>query len=198
MLNLYMITEELLNYIENERKAGKDDARIREVLKNEGWSEEDLDEGFEHVNFIKNKHRVLFYFSFFYLISNMFISWSNNFKEINQIFFLSIFLILSIVIFYLVYFFLKFKLFFLNLFFIFYFVLSTLYISLNALKPAASFVGISETIGLFFVISALVVVFIPFFIISILGILELNRIFKYLYQENILQYIKNFLGFKIK
>ncbi len=41
-----MITEELLKYIESEKASGKDDARIREVLKNEGWSEEDLNEGF--------------------------------------------------------------------------------------------------------------------------------------------------------
>lgn len=49
-----MITEELLKYIENERKSGKDDARIRATLISEGWSEEDLNEGFEKIKNYKN------------------------------------------------------------------------------------------------------------------------------------------------
>lgn len=53
-----MITEELLKYIENERKSGKDDARIRTTLISEGWSEEDLNEGFEKV--LKNKIKNLY------------------------------------------------------------------------------------------------------------------------------------------
>ncbi len=185
-----MITEELLKYIENERKSGKDDARIRATLVAEGWSEEDLNEGFEHINFIKNTHSVLFNFSFFYLVCNMFIFGANNFYQINQIYFLSIFLILSIIFFYLVNAFLKLRLFFLNLFFILYFILSTIYILFNALKPAASFIGISETIGGFFVIGALIFVFVPLFYVSILGIFKLNSTFKYLYQKTILQFLK--------
>ena len=53
-----MITEELLKYIESERKAGKDEARIREVLKSEGWSEKDLNEGFDKLKNYKNSHLV--------------------------------------------------------------------------------------------------------------------------------------------
>lgn len=57
-----MITEELLKYIESERKAGKDDLRIREVLKSEGWSAEDLNEGFRKIvkNRIRNRYSKIF------------------------------------------------------------------------------------------------------------------------------------------
>lgn len=48
-----MITKELIDYIKNERKLGKNDEMIRETLMKEGWSKEDLDEGFYRIRFSK-------------------------------------------------------------------------------------------------------------------------------------------------
>jgi hypothetical protein len=47
-----MITKELIDYIKNERKLGKNDEVIREALMKEGWNVSDLGEAFKELKSI--------------------------------------------------------------------------------------------------------------------------------------------------
>ena len=184
-----MIIEELLKYIESERKAGKDDARIRETLVADSWTNENIDEGFKQIKFKKNNNRIIVYFSLFYLFFDMMMFAE---ADINQIYFLSFFLVSSIVIFYLVKFLFKTKSLLLNIFFILYFTLSTFFISMNALGPAKEFIGISRTVDFFFIIGAFLTSFMPLFLISMLGLFQLNKVLDYNFKKtgsNVLRFL---------
>jgi hypothetical protein len=63
-----MITKELIDYIKNEKKLGKNEEIIRETLMKEGWSKEDLDQSFGSLNKLGIEKIIFFITSFAILI----------------------------------------------------------------------------------------------------------------------------------
>lgn len=73
-----MITQELLNYIKNERKSGKTDDSIRESLLSNNWKDEDITKAFDLIK-IKLRPGLIYFLTliflfFFFLIINMWLS----------------------------------------------------------------------------------------------------------------------------
>ncbi|MBP9803198.1 MAG: hypothetical protein KBD14_02745 [Candidatus Pacebacteria bacterium] len=87
-----MITKELINYIKSERKLGKNEEMIRETLMKEGWSKENINEGFSKIIFLR-LFKIVFFTSLSLILLLVFLNLISYFFKNTALFKIYLFLL---------------------------------------------------------------------------------------------------------